>query len=102
MIDNSTLEKLEFPKILTYISHYAITEPGKSRILSLTPSTDIKTVLQQGKLIIEAKNILAENFPPPLEYISDLSAELAKSKIEGTVLRVKKISCLFKIAVQFY
>ncbi|MCH7965442.1 MAG: endonuclease MutS2 [Bacteroidetes bacterium] len=98
MIDNSTLEKLEFPKILTYISHYAITEPGKSRILSLTPSTDIKTVLQQGKLIIEAKNILAENFPPPLEYISDLSVELAKSKIEGTVLRVKKILDILKLA----
>ena len=98
MIDNSTLEKLEFPKILTYISHYAITETGKSKILSLNPSTNIKTVLQQGELINEAKNILIESFPPPLEYISDLSVELAKSKIEGTVLRVKKILDILKLA----
>ncbi len=67
MIDNNTLEKLEFPKTLIYISHYTITEPGKSRILSLEPSTDISIVLQQGKLINEAKNILTENFPPPFE-----------------------------------
>ena len=91
MIDNSTLEKLEFPKILNYISHYAITDPGKSIILSLKPSTDIRSVLRQGNIVNEAKDILIENFPPPLEYISDLSVELAKSKIEGTALRVKKI-----------
>ena len=50
MIDNSTLEKLEFPKILNYISHYAITDPGKSIILSLKPSTDIRSVLRQGNI----------------------------------------------------
>ena len=45
MIDNTTLKKLEFPKILNYISQYAITDPGKSIILSLKPSTDIRIVL---------------------------------------------------------
>jgi DNA mismatch repair protein MutS2 len=98
MIDNSTLEKLEFSKILTYVSHYAITAPGKSKILSLQPSNDIETVLQHGNLINEAKNILIENSAPPLEYISNLSEELAKSKIEGTVLRSKKILDILKIA----
>ncbi len=98
MIDNTTLEKLEFPKILNYISQYAITDPGKSIILSLKPSTDIRTVLKQGNIINEAKDILIENFPPPLEYISDLSIELSKSKIEGTVLRVKKILDILKLA----
>jgi len=98
MIDNSTLEKLEFSKILTYISHYAITEPGKSKILSLQPSNDIKTVLRHGNIINEAKNILIENSAPPLEYISNLSEELAKSKIEGTVLRINKILDILKLA----
>ena len=98
MIDNSTLDKLEFSKILTYISHYAITEPGKSKILSLRPSTDIKTVLKHGNLINEAKNILIENPAPPLEYISNLSEELAKSKIEGTVLRSNKILEILNLA----
>lgn len=98
MIDNSTLDKLEFPKILTYISHYALTEPGKSKILSLQPSDDIKSVLQHGNLVNEAKNILIENSAPPLEYISNLSEELAKSKIEGTVLRGNKILDILKLA----
>ena len=98
MIDNSTLEKLEFPKILNYICHYSITEPGKSIILSLRPSTDIRTVLNQGKIINEAKDILIEKSPPPLEYISDLSVELVKCKIEGTVLRVKNILDILKLA----
>ena len=98
MIDKSTLEKLEFSKILTYISHYAITEPGKSNILSLHPSVDIKTVLLLGNLINEAKRILIENTAPPLEHISNLSDELAKSKIEGTVLRSNKILEILKLA----
>jgi DNA mismatch repair protein MutS2 len=98
MIDNSTLDKLEYPKILTYISHYAITEPGKSKILSLQPSSDIKSVLQHGNLVNEAKNILIENSAPPFEYISNLSEELAKSKIEGTVLRSNKILDILKLA----
>jgi DNA mismatch repair protein MutS2 len=84
--------------LLTYVSHYAITAPGKSKILSLQPSNDIETVLQHGNLINEAKNILIENSAPPLEYISNLSEELAKSKIEGTVLRSKKILDILKIA----
>jgi DNA mismatch repair protein MutS2 len=98
MIDNSTLDKLEFSKILTYISHYTITEPGKTKILSLRPSTDIKTVLKHGILINEAKNILIEHPAPPLEYISNLSEELAKSKIEGTVLRSNKILEILNLA----
>jgi DNA mismatch repair protein MutS2 len=98
MIDNSTLEKLEFPKILTYISHYAITEAGKVKILSLQPTNDIETVLQTGNLVNEAKNILIEKAAPPLEYISNLSEELAKSKIEGTVLRSKKILEILKLS----
>ncbi|MFC2119616.1 endonuclease MutS2 [Bacteroidota bacterium] len=97
MIDNSTLEKLEFSKILTYISQYVVTESGKSKILSLQPSNDINTVLQNGNIINEAKKILIENTAPPLEYISNLSEELAKSKIEGTVLRSNKILEILKL-----
>jgi DNA mismatch repair protein MutS2 len=99
MIGQSTLEKLEFPKVLSYISNYAVTELGKANIHSLYPSADLNSVLHQGKLVNEAKAILIEKLPAPIEYLSDLNEDLAKSKIEGTVLREKKILEILKLAV---
>ena len=82
MIDNSTLEKLEFPKVLSYISKYAVTESGKAKILSLKPINDLESILHQGTMVNQAKEVLINGTPPPLEYIPDLSEDLARSKIK--------------------
>ena len=99
MIDNSALEKLEFPKVLTYISNYSITEPGRNKILSIKPLPYFKDVLRQGALVEEAKGILIEKSSPPIEYLSDLDQDLAKSKVEGTILNGKKILEIYNLAV---
>jgi DNA mismatch repair protein MutS2 len=99
MISNSTLEKLEFQKILNYISHYSVTEPGKIKVHNLIPLNDINSIIHQGSLISEAKNILIEKSPPPLEFIPDLSTDLSKSKVEGTILSRRKILDILKLVV---
>ncbi|MFC2103164.1 endonuclease MutS2 [Bacteroidota bacterium] len=99
MIDNSTLEKLEFPKVLNFIANYAITVSGKNVILSSRPLHNLNIVLQQGEFVSEMKNILIEGTPPPLEYLEDLYESLAKSKIEGGILSKKKILEILKLAV---
>lgn len=98
MIDNSVLEKLEFPKVLNSISNYAVTENGKKNILNLSPSTDLKEISLEGQSVNEAKEILIRNTPPQLDYIPDLFEVLTQSKIEGVALSSKKILEILKLA----
>lgn len=99
MIEQSTLEKLEFQKVLTFISNYALTSPGKSAIFSIKPFKNAESVLHEGKLVSELKSILIEGTNPPLEHLEDINVELAKSKIEGSLLNAKKILQVLKLAV---
>lgn len=99
MIDNSTLDKLEFPKVLSYITNYSVTEKGKQKILSLLPLNDIESILFEGELVSQAKEIFIQSIPPPLEFIPDLDDDLAKSKIEGSILNEKKILEILHLAV---
>ena len=91
MISQSVLEKLEFPKILQYISVYCITEKGKKIVQTLTPSFSSPEFITEGNLVSEAKEILIKDIHPPLIYLTDLETSLSKSKIEGAVLESKKI-----------
>jgi DNA mismatch repair protein MutS2 len=98
MINQETLEKLEYFKVTNYITRYCTTENGKSNILCLKPLSDIQTAIDNCKKVEEAKEILIKNDYPPIDYLPDLSEPLAKSKIEGTVLNPKSILDILKLA----
>lgn len=95
----NSLEKLEYQKVLNYISKYCSTQVGKENILSRQPFNDITAAKQEGEQIDQAKNCLINNNPPPLEFLPDLYEALAQSNIEGSVLSSKKILEVLKLAV---
>jgi len=99
MIDSFTLEKLEFKKVLSYISNYCITEPGKQRIQNLVPSENYNQVQIEGNSVSEAKEILIQSVPPPIDFIPYLKEVISKSRIEGSVLPAKSILDVYKLAV---
>lgn len=99
MIAKSAFEKLEFTKVLSYISNYCITEKGKSRILSLIPLTDQEDITRTGKQITEAKDILTKHANPPIDFLPDIEEILSQSAIEGALLESKKILEVLKLAV---
>lgn len=99
MISNSVLDKLEFNKILQYISRYNITEKGKNIILTSSPMDDENAVIREGKLVSDAKNVLIHNDPPPIEFLPDLGEVISKSTIEGSVLEAKRILDVLRLAV---
>jgi len=99
MTGSSVLEKLEFKKVLSYISNYCVTETGKENILAAIPFEDVKQAEYEGNLVTEAKDILIKNIDPPLEYIPDIREVLSKSTIEGSVLDAKKILEVLRLAV---
>ncbi len=57
MTEITSLEKLEFAKILQYIANYSHTENGKQLILSTTPLTNSTAVKKEGELVTQAKEI---------------------------------------------
>ncbi len=99
MIPASVLEKLEYQKVLQYVSAYCATEIGKNRLLSIAPVDSLNEIKSEGELVNEAKEILIKNIPPPIEYLPDLNEAISKSNIEGAVIDGKKILEILKLAV---
>lgn len=98
MIQNNVLEKLEYFKILEYISKYANTDTGKETILNFKPITNAEEILKRGKYVSEAKEILINNDIPPFNYIPNLYETLSRSTIEGSVLMKREIRDTLQLA----
>ncbi len=98
MISSAVLEKLEFQKILNHIVNYAVTENGKKKISNLLPGTELKNILDEGKAVSEAKEILIRSVPPNFDSLPDLFETLAQARIEGVVLSSKKILEILRLA----
>ena len=99
MISQNISDKLEFNKVLQYISRYNITEKGKAVILSSEPMSDHFAAKREGTLVSEAKEILIHTNPPPLEFLPDLNEVISKSTIEGSILDSKRILDILRLAV---
>ncbi|MGD8779282.1 MAG: endonuclease MutS2 [Ignavibacteria bacterium] len=98
MINSKVLEKLEFRKILEFISKYIYTELGKKRIFQTIPFPDKNETLLQGSYVTEAKDILINNDSPPLTYIPNLVDALTSISIEGVILSDKEILDILLLA----
>ena len=99
MISKSALEKLEFGKVLSYVSNYCVTEKGKEHVLSLQPLNTIEEIVASGTLSTEAKKILIKQTTPPLDYLPDVEKYLSQSLIDGAILESKNILDILKLAV---
>ncbi|MCB9218983.1 MAG: endonuclease MutS2 [Ignavibacteriales bacterium] len=105
MINKTTLEKLEYKKVLNFISNYTSTENAKEQILEYLPFENSNTAQTEGLYVSEAKNILINFEYPPLNYLPNLKMHLAQSAIEGTILNkdiIKKILELSEISRRLY
>ncbi len=98
MINSKVLEKLEFQKILEFITKYVYTELGKKRILETLPFLTRSETLLQGAFVTEAKDILINNDSPPLTYIPNLLDALTSISVEGIILSDKEILDVLSLA----
>ncbi|MBU2494735.1 MAG: endonuclease MutS2 [Bacteroidetes bacterium] len=98
MISKQILEKLEFIKVLEYITVYSYTENGKNIVLNKRPYNSIEEILKYGSYVTEAKEILINNDFPPLSYIPDLNNQISTAKIEDAVLNLQNIKDILSLA----
>ena len=82
-MSKSTLETLEFDKVLSYLSEHAISKLGQERCLSACIFDDVNTIKYELLLTSQAKTIINNALNIPLENIYDIekSLEDAKKKI---------------------
>lgn len=98
MISTETLEKLEFQKVVAQITKYCATENGKEKVFKILPFENVNDAIRDGQRVNEAKEIIISNDIPPFEYLPDLYESLAKSRIEGTILSIRHILDILKLA----
>jgi DNA mismatch repair protein MutS2 len=98
MLQQNLLEKLEFPRILKFISRYAVTSNGKIKVENLRPFSG-KDFREEGDLVSQAKEILIKSSNLPFENLPDLTEELSLSRIDGALLSAPKILAIYRLAV---
>ncbi|NUN08773.1 MAG: endonuclease MutS2 [Ignavibacteriaceae bacterium] len=98
MIEQSVLDKLEFPKLLQIIAKYTVSAPGKRSVMELLPRTVANEIRAEGILVSEAKELLITAPDHPLDYFPELAEDIALSRIEGSILPSQKILNINKLA----
>lgn len=98
MISTDTLEKLEFKKVISQISKYCNTDSGKENVLNILPFENKDAAVIDGQRVSEAKELLIAHDMPPFEYLPDLNEALSRSRIEGTILPIRNILDILKLA----
>lgn len=96
--EKKILDQLEYYKVLDEIKKYCHTELGKSEIINLLPSYKVDVILKESTYVSEAKNILIEQDIPPIEYLPNMKETVSRSAVEGSVLSVKQIYDILKLA----
>lgn len=89
--DPQSLQELEFPKIISWLSNHAIGASAQKKILDITPSAHYSEVVQALETVQEKLNIKKKGLIfPALEY-EELLGELKILPIENSVLSAEGV-----------
>ncbi len=92
-------DKLEFPKVLNYISKYCYTQKGKEIVNNLQPLLTETEILLEGKYVTEAKELINQRGYPPINSLNDIQRDIQLSRVEGAVLSAKSVFNIFELAI---
>ncbi len=97
MRQTEILEKLEYNKVLEFITTFTQSEIAKEEISSIKPFEYSDTAVRRGELISSAKRLLIERIYPPETFGDNIFSVLEKSKIGGYVLSPKELIKILKL-----
>jgi len=86
-----SLKQLEFHIALEKISHFAITEYGKQKILASLPFDDKDALTKELDTIEECIKLLETESSIPFENFGEIKPKIYKSQIENAVLTTSEI-----------
>ncbi len=101
LFPNDLYEKLEFDKVIQLLISECLGEPAQLHFFSLVPSTDLKTIEQQLKMVKELKLSLEKSDKFPLGNYYSIVEDVKLLPIEGYVLSVESLQRINKLLIIF-
>jgi DNA mismatch repair protein MutS2 len=98
MIDQHTLETLEFPKIISVIAGRCLTAYGNSEVARILPIFDKEVIDRRQAEASQMQDIIRFGSAFPLYRLEDCREYLDKSLVEGTHLDPKDILKILELA----
>jgi DNA mismatch repair protein MutS2 len=92
MISESSLELLEFHKLLRLISDLANSEASKAAVLEIHPLEGREAIEKRQGSITEIRRLAQEGTPLRLSFFPDISVHIYKIRPEGAVLEAQELS----------
>jgi len=89
-MDVRSLKVLEYPKILTILSHYCVTDMAKEKVQQLVPMETAADIHQALESTQETVDMMLRNGRPPLSEFPDIQNYVKRANI-GSMLSFKEL-----------
>ncbi len=86
-----SLDTLEFGKVLSILSGYAISDIGRKKILGLTPEDSPDNISLKYKILREASILDSKGISIAPQYVYDIYPYLKRSKIDNSYLEPEEL-----------
>ena len=97
ILDEHTFSVLEFSKIKNQLKEKISTATGELIVENITPKIDLPQIFNAQRETTEMREIISYDGIPPFSRLEDISSELKRSAIKGTILDAKKIIKILKV-----
>ncbi len=97
VLDKHTLSVLEFSRIKKQLKEKISTATGELIVEKITPKIDLLQVFNAQRETTEMREIIFYEGIPPFSRLDDITNELKKSAIKGSVLDATKIIKILKV-----
>jgi len=97
ILDEHTFSVLEFSKIKNKLKEKISTATGELIVENITPKIDLQQILNTQRETTEMREIIAYDGTPPFSRLEDISSELKRSAVKGSILDAAKIIKILKV-----
>src|SRR5665648_1036247 len=97
ILDEHTFSVLEFSKIKKQLKEKISTAIGELIVENITPKINFPQIFNTQRETTEMREIISYDGTPPFSRLEDISSELKRSAIKGSILDAKKIIKILKV-----
>jgi len=91
ILNKHTFSVLEFSKIKKQLKEKISTAIGELIVENIAPKIDLQQIIITQRETTEMREIISYDGTPPFSRLEDISAELKRSAVKGSILDAKKI-----------
>lgn len=92
----SSLEQLEFEKILEHVGGYASSSLGRTYLTESRPFTEVDTLEGEIRMVGEARAVLEDGEEIPINGIYDITRALVLARVSGNWLNGEDVRAIYR------